>query len=173
MASRPPEGEDTWPDRFPPRPGSGDGLGAWDSLVIPDDARELEPDRRAWLRELRQQRRDRWLPQGPAAQRSRTVLLFALVAGLILALSAPALLLSPQPPRGSLPLAAAAGPDAVAGGLLPDVELRTLGSQPIDARAARPAVLMLLPAGECDCHPLVLDVVARARAAGVYPWLVT
>jgi hypothetical protein len=30
---------------------------------------------------------------------------------------------------------------------------------------------MLLPPG-CDCQPLVLDVVRRARAAGVHPWLI-
>ncbi|NHC43697.1 hypothetical protein [Motilibacter aurantiacus] len=166
MAGWPGDGESSRPDG----PSDRRPEDAWEWRV-PDDARELEPDRQAWLREQRE--RARASTRSPGRRRLRAALPFLVIAALVLALSAPALLLSPQAPRGTLPLAARHGRVATVGGLLPDVQLQTLGARATSARNARAAVVVVLPSGGCDCHPLVLDVVGRARAVGVYPWLVS
>lgn len=147
----------------------------WDDFVVPDDARELEADIRAYRRERRAQIRTRltrrlllWNRLGPAGP---------IVVGTALLLVSFVLLmvLFPAPAREM------ARPDALAtpttpvgeqGGLVPDVRIRRgHGDTDEPLRAFRPAVIMLLPAG-CVCADATARVVAAAQRHRVLTVLV-
>ena len=126
---------------------------AWaDHVVVPDDARELDPDVDAYRRELRAQRRARrwgWLTQQrwsfPLGMLAGALSLAALMFVLLAFESTPG-----HPARlTATPLATPTYPPGARGGLLPDT---LLSSAPEGARgvtqsalALRPALVALMP----------------------------
>lgn len=162
------------------RPGADDDLPPLRNVVIPDDARELEPDRQAWLREQGSELADlrgrgwRRLLPGPTGRRwaGRVGLLvpvMAVAAALSLLLS-----LTSGPGEARTPAAPLASPavaDGAVGGLLPDVLLASRVG-PVSTRMLRPAVLMLLPA-TCDCQSTVSAVSAAAATHRLRVWLLS
>lgn len=141
------------------------------ALLVPDDARALDEDRRAYYLELRAKADGR--PGGPRRALPRRlpppVLLVVLLAVLALVGSG----LAALTPRGgavagfSTPLATA--PAAVpgqVGGLLPAGTV-TINGQQIDIRAMRPAVLALVPDSCTDCAPILFELLKQATAASL------
>ncbi|NHC15013.1 hypothetical protein [Motilibacter deserti] len=164
-------------DHVPPdSDGSDGGWPGWDvelpaGFAVPDDARELDADRQAWLRDQRRARARRRLLSGPPGSARPTLLLLLLVAALVSGVSAVSVMLVPRPPQRQLPLAATYARDGDVGGLLPDVRLQT-PTRTVPVRAIRPAVLVVLPTTDCACAELVRETVQRAGVAGVGTWLV-
>lgn len=196
MASGSADADGTWPDGPAGRPphGHGDGregIGSGDSttgtgpadgwpgwslplppgLTVPDDAGELEGDRRQWMREQRRQRVRRRLLTGPPGPAHPTLLLLLLIAVLISGLSTVSVLLVPRPSRSQLPLAVTSARAGAVGGLLPDVSLEG-PVRTVAARSIRPTVLLVLPAAGCACEGLVREAVRSAGGVGIVPWLV-
>jgi len=142
------------------------------AVVVPDDARTLEADRLAYLRELavaeggrphHRHGRRRLGPRGlPAPVLIAGVLVLMLVGSLMT-------LLEPRPGDGPLPrpLATAVSQDpGQVGGLIPDVTV-SVGSLEVLARAIRPAVLLFVPPGCTDCADVVSSVVLQVRSRGL------
>ncbi|RJK97741.1 hypothetical protein [Vallicoccus soli] len=191
----PGEGEDD-----PRREGAG---GAPDDplagLRVPDDPRELEADRTAWVAELvereRARRRDRrrarlagWAGGATgrtaggargaggegAVRRSGLGPLLALGALAVVVVALLTSVLGPgaqQRPQAA-PLASTGAPPGTVGGLLPDAEVRSLvAGTRRSAQSLRPGVVALVPAA-CDCPDLVRRLDVLASRAGVRLWLV-
>src|SRR5512144_715343 len=157
---------------WPPDEDRPDGDGRVEPLplpvVIPDDARDLERDRVAWLREQRAaRRRAQWgrltgdVGSDPTAVRilGGIVVLAGLASTLLLLLANWTGERATQVPAAR-PLAAAAAPPGSVGGHLPSGRVR-LGGAPVPLQALRPAVLVLVPPA-CRCDRAVTDVVAQA-----------
>lgn len=162
------------------RPGADDDLPPLRDVVIPDDARELEPDRRAWLREQRGEPAGassrgwrRLLPgstrRGWAGSVGLLVPVMAVAAALSLLLTLTSGPGEPRPPAA--PLASPSVADGAVGGLLPDVLLASQ-TGPVSTRTLRPAVLMLLPA-TCTCQRTVSAVSAAAVSHRLQVWLLS
>src|SRR5215470_8343998 len=126
----------------------------FEHLVIPDDARELDPDARALAREQRAAARTdrlRRLLRLPGGQRSGPPWPIAIVVvGLLTALVG--LLAVFRPPGPTAPRAhplASTGlrPPGTEHGLTPDVQVQRDNGTPARVRDFRPAVLVLVPAG--------------------------
>jgi hypothetical protein len=173
--------------------GSGDDLPEID-VVIPDDARELDADRLAYLEELRARcaagRREGdttdLAPRGPTAWGWRSLIftrtweryglsgpLLALILVGVAVLGSLSILLAPHitplPPRLPLATATTAPPGRV-GGLLPATTL-VVGDRSRPARALRPVVLALLTPG-CACQPALETVFQQAAEYRIRLWLV-
>ena len=149
-------------------------------VVVPDDLRELAPEIAAYHRELdiarRKERRRRWrhrfLPgwaQGGLPSPVFTaILLVVATTGLLLSVFAPV----SQETQQQMPISSLASPKqapGTVGGLLPsNAELVGDQGHTIAARAVRPAVLVLVPAG-CQCNSLIHQIVGQANAAKPAP----
>ena len=137
-------------------------------MVIPDDARELEPDRQAWLREVR---RARWRARFRrlTVTRSGRPRPLALLATLLIAVLATTTALAgtvlSRPPSRGAPLAHPTTPAGEVNGLLPKVDLEARGGS-LPSRTLRPAALLLLPS-DCTCGALLQVVAGAAREVGV------
>jgi hypothetical protein len=150
-------------------------------VVVPDDLRELEPEIAAYHHELevarRQERRRRWrrrfLPRwahgGLPSPIFTAILLVVATTGLLLSVFAPVT----QETQRQLPISSLAHPTqapGTVGGLLPaGVELIASGKPRIEARAVRPAVFILVPAG-CKCATLIHQVVVQANEVQPAPY---
>jgi hypothetical protein len=166
--------DDGFPGRFDP---NEDLL----HVVVPDDLRELEPEIAAYHHELevarRQERRRRWrrrfLPRwahgGLPSPIFTAILLVVATTGLLLSVFAPVT----QESQHQLPISSLANPKqapGTVGGLLPpNIELIASGKPRIEARAVRPAVLILVPAG-CKCASLIHQVVTQANEVQPAPY---
>jgi hypothetical protein len=141
------------------------------ALLVPDDPRSLEADRLAYLRELRA-RRDgrvrRWRrPLSSGAGLMGTglagpaILVLLVVVGLI-GSTLSVFGGNTTATRTLTPLATdPPGDVGDVGGLLPDVQV-TVNSSVLDLRAARPAVLVVVPTSCDDCSTLLQDLRAQA-----------
>jgi hypothetical protein len=149
-------------------------------VVVPDDIRELAPEIAAYHHELdvarRKERRRRWryrfLPgwaQGGLPSPVFTaILLVVATTGLLLSVFAPVAQESQQPTPISSLANPKQAPGTVGGLLPPNVELLVDGGHTIQARAVRPAVLILVPA-RCQCASLIHQIVAQASAVKPAP----
>jgi hypothetical protein len=149
-------------------------------VVVPDDLRDLAPEIAAYHRELevarRKERRRRWrhrfLPSwaqgGLPSPVFTAILLVVATTGLLLSVFAPVA----QETQRQLPISSLASPKqapGAVGGLLPlNVELLVDGGHTIQARAVRPAVLILVPAG-CQCASLIHQIVGQTNAVRPAP----
>lgn len=141
-----------------------------DPVVVPDDIRALQTDIDAYHREVRAARRrrqrERWT--GGLLWRRWSFPVGVLTGAMALALTVVTLLAvdgAARPTRHSaVPLAAPTISPGSVGGLLPSTALTTTTGERVDARALRPALLVLMPA-HCNCAKL-LDALA-AQAAEV------
>jgi hypothetical protein len=115
---------------------------------IPDDARELGPEVRAYRRERRRTRRDRMRPDRA----------FVFGAGLVLLITMLAMTISPK--RASAPQLLPLADEATAGPLLPAISVDT-GHGVRALRDLRPAVIALVPA-ECACSDGLSVLVGEA-----------
>src|SRR5262249_2129256 len=148
----------------------------FEHLVIPDDARELDPDARALVREQRAAARADRLRRAlrlPGRQRSGppwpiaiiVVGLLAALVGLLAVFRPPGP--TPPPARPPGPTAPRARPLASTGlrppgteqGLTPDVQVQRDDRTSARVRDFRPAVLVLVPAGSNAAE--VLSTVRR------------
>jgi hypothetical protein len=150
-------------------------------LHIPDDARELARDLKAWRREIRWNRRRRRLERWTGRDirdrdlRSRqfsgtVVVAIVLLVGLI---GATLVVFTPRGarrPASPTPLALAASthPAGTIGGLLPAADLTGSRGELVHARDLRPTVLALVPAN-CDCATALKELVAQAGDRGLLP----
>ena len=141
------------------------------ALLVPDDARSLDEDRRAYYLELRTRADGRTrAPRRTLLRRMPApVLVFVVLAVFALIGSG----LAALTPHGgtvggfSTPLATspAAAPGQV-GGLLPTGTV-TINGQRIDTRAMRPAVLALVPDSCGNCAPILFELLKQTSAAGL------
>jgi hypothetical protein len=166
-------------DDLPPRPSAERGDDRGLVVHVPDDARELDRDVRAWRREERRALRRRALsrifgrfrPAGVSAT-ARVVATVVTLVG-VFALAAWFSLTSRntgRPLATSLPLATSSATPGQAGALLPAATLQTAnGTAP--ARSLRPAVVTLVDSG-CNCAAALRGVAAEAAAEGVPLYLV-
>jgi hypothetical protein len=165
-------------DGFPSRrePSSDDLL----HVVVPDDLRELDAEVQAYRRELeaarRLERRQRWrhrfVPRwargGLPSPIFTAVLLVIATTGLLLSVFAPVT----QERQRSTPISALANPKTPTGtvhGLLPDVQLVS-DSNPLNTRAVRPAVYILVPAG-CKCVAQIHQIVNQVNEVPPPPYV--
>lgn len=142
----------------------------WQAVVVPDDARELEPDRRAWLREQRRARLVERVTRTRSGRQRPVALLLTLTLAVTATLAALLAAVAPRQPATQRPLARTGVPDGRVGGLLPDTVLDTR-TGPLRARRLRPAVLVLAD-GSCDCAPLLERLAQAASTARVAVWVV-
>ncbi|WP_283138759.1 hypothetical protein [Rhizohabitans arisaemae] len=134
-------------------------------IEIPDDARELEPEVRAYQRELRHRRRadrlrhlrERIGVKGPIGPIVATV-------ALLIAISA-TMLITFTPKQGNPVTTTRTGQKP------PDLQLR-MGASNVWVRHLRPAVLFLVPP-DCRCDPVIDDLRTQAHAEGIPFYLVT
>lgn len=144
-----------------------DGL----AMLVPDDARSLDADRTAYLRELTGRRRSfaRGLDTPGAPGQSLRLppgagWLLPLLALMVVVATA-ALMLTVLPGSGTAPeQAPLASPSAAAGepgGLLPADPL-LINGLPVATEAIRPAVLVLVPADCPDCTDAIGDIYRQA-----------
>ncbi|MQA83795.1 MAG: hypothetical protein GEV03_03935 [Streptosporangiales bacterium] len=136
-------------------------------VVVPNDARELEADVRAYHRELRRRhRRQRWTRLARGLRLHGITLPLALVALLLVGLSTALMtLLGPRPTSRPSPAALANRPPAApgkVGGLLPDTAV-VVGEERERTRQLRPAVVALIPWG-CRCDRAADELYRQARA---------
>lgn len=148
-----------------------DGL----TLHAPDDPRDLETDRRAWITEEETGRTapasSTWTQQREARRRRLAVTAGVLVVSLLVVAISGAVgawIVGPQasaPPAA--PLASNAPDPGQIGGLLPDDAILQDGATAISAQSVRPSVIALVPA-ECDeCAELLSTVARQAGSFGV------
>jgi hypothetical protein len=157
------------------RPADDGGLPQ--QLRIPDDARELDADRRAWLRERRARavraavRRGlftrRWHRYGLSGPLVVAVLTVVGILGGLAVVFVP----HGSPRTAPAPLAAADVPPGRPGGLLPDGPLELVPGGPAAARMLRPAVLAVVPA-HCGCPQTLDHVMQEAELYRLRTWLV-
>jgi hypothetical protein len=151
-------------------------------VVVPDDIRELDAEVQAYRRELdaarRHERRQRWRHRvtprwargGLPSPIFTAVLLVIATTGLLLSVFAPVT----QERQHSTPISSLAHPKVPpgkVGGLLPDVQLLVDDANPINTRAVRPAVFILVPAG-CQCVTQIRSVVGQANEVPPAPYVV-
>ncbi len=156
----PPDG---WRQRTP-----ANGLPDPDSVVIPDDIAELEPDVRTYYRELvRRQHSDamrrvfltrRWERFGLSGPIVVAILCVVALFGSLASIVVPR---APYRPVAE-PLAENGTRVGEVGGLLPEATLSLLG-EPVEVRNRRPAVLALVPPGCSDCGNRLDTVYAEAK----------
>lgn len=147
------------------------------ALLVPDDARSLDPDRTAYLEELRGRRGDRPASTGVrGALRSltgRRLGRFGLSAPVIvLVLAAVAVvgssltIFSPSSGSNAALLAPIAtnppGDVGTIGGLLPDATL-TVGGVRVSLRSARAALIVLVPASCSACGDTLRSLLMQGR----------
>jgi len=141
------------------------------ALLVPDDARALDEDRRAYYLELRAKADGR--PDAPRGAQLRRMSPPALLVVVLAVLALVGSALAALTPRGgtvggfSTPLATA--PAAVpgqVGGLLPSGTVSINGQQ-IDNRAMRPVVLALVPDNCTGCAPILFELLKQATAANL------
>ena len=141
------------------------------ALLVPDDARALDEDRRAYYLELRTRAdgRDRAPRAGLLRRVPPPVLVFVVLAVFALVGSG----LAALTPHGgtvggfSTPLATSpAGAPGQVGGLLPTGTV-SINGQRIDTRLMRPAVLALVPDSCSDCAPVLFALLKQTSAAGL------
>jgi len=164
----------------PPGPdGRHDDLGEAEleglALLVPDDPRSLDPDRFAYLQELRDRASGRE-PSEPFLRRFLAprwltafgvsgplllvlVLTVGLVAGIFsAAVGGPGLATVPVVPVAS----SGAGPVGSIGGLTPDITLsNAIGTAPL--RSLRPLVLVLVQGACTDCTAILRSVALQAQ----------
>jgi len=143
-----------------------------DPVVVPDDLRSLQPDIDAYHREVRAARRRRrreriahtllWRRWSFPVGVLTGVLALAATVVTLLAVDGAA---RPGHPR-AVPLATPTLAPGRVGGLLPAATLTTTAGTRVDARALRPALLVLLPA-HCDCVKLLDSLAAQAAEVQV------
>lgn len=146
----------------------GDEAPWTDPVVVPDDARELQPDIDAYHRELRYAARRRrlqrvtrnrwWQRFGVPATVTAGALALATVVFAVLTFGAPRP--QPQPVRAPVAASVAAAPGTV-GGLMPDVTVQTLAGE-TSTRDFRPGLIALVPL-RCDCTELISDLAGQAE----------
>jgi PAS domain-containing protein len=150
------------------RPGALPGDPDWMlQVVIPDDARELDPDVEAYRRELRaraRQRHPRTLAGRRLQQYGVPLTLLALI--LVMVTGIGGMLNLVRPGQGvhvvrAQPLARVGEAPQTAHGLMPDEELRIAGAEVL-ALVYRPAVFALLP-NRCGCPGLVDELSGQAQ----------
>lgn len=137
----------------------------WRHFVVPDDARELQGDIRAYHREQRANARSErlrrlllWNRFGPAGPVVLTTL-FLMIGFIAL------MVLFPAPERHAAtadPLATAVRTEGQEGGLVPDVVITPDHGDARSLRAYRPSVVMLLPE-RCDCAERIRTVTTAAQ----------
>jgi len=153
-------------------------------LEIPDDARALDGDRWRYYDELHRQRKMESPPGGPAGPdhpgtwrdgkpwfglfgSSRIPLMFAIAACLAMAASfLLPLIQRPNPPKQTEALALETGPVGTEGGLLPVSQVQLNGGER-DLRDIRPAVVAVMPMGDCPgCRGALATASRTAQSAG-------
>jgi hypothetical protein len=142
-----------------------------DPVVVPDDARALQPEIDAYRRELRQAARRRRVQRITGSGAWRSFALPLLVAGTAIAVASVVFLVltfgatrsRPPQPRALAPTASA--PIGSVGGLLPDVSVR-VGARHESIRNLRPALVTTVPV-PCECTDLMQSLAAQAAEAGV------
>jgi hypothetical protein len=138
-------------------------------VVVPDDARELEPDRQAWLREVRRARwraRVRRLVVTRSGRPRPVALLATLLVALLGATTALAGTVLSRPTARYAPLAHPGYARGQVGGLLPAVTLQGRGGR-LPTERLRPAALVLVPS-DCACPTLLRSVARAASQVGVH-----
>lgn len=139
-----------------------------DHVIIPDDISELDPEIRAYHREIAHRRRVGRLRRLPIIGRlpqtglslpvfAMTLLLVALMTGLSALITPPA----PDHPRPQ-PLASTPIQPGAVGGLLPDVSVRLYGDE-VPLRTRRPAVIAL-PRPDCTCAAALDALYRKAKS---------
>jgi hypothetical protein len=161
---------------WPPDDGQGGLSGLppeWGSIVIPNDAAELDPEADAIRRELRRTarraRQRAWLhlkPRKPGPHRPHPsgvpimIMVVAVLASMI------SLILVTWGPRPTQPIPAATHATPNSGGTvgIPTAELTLIGArnQTVRLGTLLPAVILLVDG--CACDALVLDTVATVSA---------
>jgi hypothetical protein len=151
------------------------------ALLVPDDARSLDPDRAAYLEELRGRRSDQPSPTGVRRAlwglNGRRLGRFGLSGPVIvLVLAAVAVvgssltIFSPSNGSTSAQMAPiATNPPAQVGsvgGLLPDANLTVDGLQ-VPLRSARPALIVLVPAACQGCGDTLRSLLMQGREYGL------
>lgn len=144
------------------------------TLHAPDDPRDLDVDRAAWLTEEEtgvSRPSDTWAQRREARRRRLSVTAGVLVVSLLMVAISSAVgawIVGPQasaPPAAPL---ASTGPDpGQIGGLLPEEAVLQDGATPITARSLRPAVIALIPEPCDECQDLLTAVVEQAGSFGV------
>lgn len=149
------------------------------ALLVPDDARSLDPDRLRYVEELRVKAgRPGPGPAGPPAvppsgRLSRfglpasLVVVVLVVIGLVgsaMSVFAPRMAATPAIPR---PLASAptAEPGQV-GGLLPDAAVTVAGRE-MSLQEVRPALVAMVPTDCADCEPVLQSLLQQGREYGL------
>lgn len=154
-------------------------------LVVPDDASALDGDRWKYYEELRRRgdiahapdgathtdHPSRWregLPWfGAHGSRWTPVMFMALAVAAMLASLMLGMVGRADAPVQTQPLSATTVPVGQIGGLLPSAEVKINGS-PRQLRDVRPAILAVLPAGDClSCSGGVGAAVTQGDAAGL------
>jgi hypothetical protein len=166
MSDEDPPGRESRPvDDWPPD---------FERLVIPDDARELEFDARALLRERQAAARSRrWrllLGLGRWRGRPTTASVGILITAAGLTVTSVMMLLRPamRPVPANAPLATGKGQaDGTEGGLLPDLTINREGYGPVSTRTFRPAVMVLVPPSG-GVAPVLTAAVATADKYNLY-----
>lgn len=141
----------------------------WPAVVVPDDARELDPDRQAWLREVRRAKwraRARRLVVTRSGRPRPVALLATLLIAVLGATTALAGTVLSRPMGRYAPIAAPSVAPGRVGGLLPVVALHARAGQ-IPTRRLRPAALVLVPV-DCRCATLLQTVAHAAHQVGVH-----
>ncbi|MGH3320397.1 MAG: hypothetical protein ACRDN9_09480 [Streptosporangiaceae bacterium] len=139
-------------------------------VVIPDDARELDPDVQTYHREVRQERRRALLRRlsrrvrrfGVIPPISLAILLVVATCGTLVTVLTPNAPRQPSKSPLARPLTARTGQ---VGGLLPDIRVRT-GRRWTPLRVLRPAVLALVPE-HCRCADAADTLTRQAGEIGV------
>lgn len=167
----------------PPVPGDADPDDAVPGNAVPDDARDLERDRIALLRERAAARRRatvrrllltrRWETHGVSGPLAALALAVVGVFALGLALLVPRGVADRPRPR---PLAAPTAAPGTAGGLLPEAVLLDVGAAGgvVSSEDLRPGAVLLVGHGcRADlCRVGALAVIRAARDSGLKTWLV-
>ena len=143
-----------------------------DPVVVPDDIRALQAEIDAYHREVRAARRRRrreWLTT-TLLWRRWSFPIGVLTGALALATTVVTLLAVDGAARpshhGAVPLASPTLSPGRVGGLLPTASLTTTSGERLDARALRPALIVLLPA-HCNCATLLDSLAAQAAEVQV------
>jgi hypothetical protein len=142
---------------------------ALDSVVVPDDLRDLADDIEAYRRELRSTRRRD--ARRHALSRRGVGSTLVVTGALVLAAVVATLLtvLGPsvrQPAQTALPLATTTVAEGEVHGLLPGAVLRDTNGLTRNAQSLRPAVFALIPMHCSDCVPLLDSLAGQANAEG-------
>ena len=146
-------------------------------IVVPDDARELDPDVIAYHREERRKRRRDRIRRvlrpitrfGVAVPLIAGALIVALVSGALMTAFGP----RPAPrPTGSLLAPHPTAAPGQIGGVLPAGEVALDGPEPrsIGLRELRPGVIGIVPPS-CGCERIVAELATRTREFELNFWL--